>query len=84
MLEFIMQKLALWIVGFFISDMRNRFGNQRPNFNSHILEFYKREYKGVKWLYHLIKLCQSDLASNMLIMVTTYKKKEILKKLKGI
>ena len=40
-----MQKLALWIVGFLISEMMVRFGNQRPNFNSHILEFYKKKIK---------------------------------------
>tara|TARA_Y100000589_G_C26948251_1_gene545330 strand:- start:157 stop:321 length:165 start_codon:yes stop_codon:yes gene_type:complete len=40
-----MQKLALWIVGFLISEMMVTFGNQRPNFNSHILEFYKKRIK---------------------------------------
>ena len=40
-----MQKLALWIVGFLISEIMVRFGNQRPNFNSHILEFYKKRIK---------------------------------------
>ena len=40
-----MQKLALWIVGFLISEMMVRFGNQQRNSNSHILEFYKKKIK---------------------------------------
>ena len=43
-----MQKLAPWIVEFLISEMMVRFGNQRPNFNSHILEFYKKIIKSGK------------------------------------
>ena len=40
-----MQNLALWMVGFFIGEMMVRFGNKRPNFNSHIIEFYKKRIK---------------------------------------
>ena len=40
-----MEKLALWIVGFLISEMMVSLGNQKQNFNSHILEFYKKRIK---------------------------------------
>jgi len=50
-----MQKLALWIVGFLISEMMVTFGNQRPNFNSHILEFYKKRIKRGKVVISLDK-----------------------------
>ena len=33
-----------------------RFGNQRPNFNSHILEFYKKRIKGGKVVISIDKI----------------------------
>ena len=51
-----MQKLALWIVGFLISEIMVRFGNQRPNFNSHILEFYKKRIKSGKVVISFYKI----------------------------